>query len=288
MMDQAQRLRELAIGEDFYKNLNKSPKIITVTSGKGGVGKSNFVVNLAISLQKRGKNVMIFDGDIGMGNDDILMGFLPKYNVFDIILKDLPLEEAIIVAQNGVRLLPGGTGLNRIAELSKEQRIKFINKLVTLEDLDYILMDTSAGVNKNVLGFIDCSDEVIIITTSEPTSLTDAYSLVKLMHHFGIKSSVKLVVNKVLEKKEGREVFNKFSSATWRFLKMDVKYIGSISEDKNIIKAVKRQEPFVISFPDSIASMDIKRIANIILGDKRRNKTSGIQNLFKRLFKMFL
>lgn len=166
MLDQAQRLREMAIRSNNQKKSNGT-KIITVTSGKGGVGKSNIVVNLSITLQKMGKNVLIFDADVGMGNDDVLMGFLPKYNVFDVIFKNKDINDVIITGPYGVKLLPGGSGIAKINELTKEQIDNFLSKLCNLNDLDYIIMDTGAGVNRSILGFIACADELVIVTTPE-------------------------------------------------------------------------------------------------------------------------
>ncbi len=169
MLDQAENLRRLANKD----NSKKKAKIITITSGKGGVGKSNFVVNMGITLHKKGKKVLIFDADIGMGNDDVLMGALPSYNVFDL-LEGKDINEVVVEGPYGINLLPGGSGINYIENLEEEERLAFIEKLTSLDKYDYIFIDTGAGINKNVLAFIACSEETIVITTPEPTSLTDA------------------------------------------------------------------------------------------------------------------
>ena len=148
MLDQAQRLRQMA---NDGNEVSLQPRIITVTSGKGGVGKSNIVVNLSIALQKMGKKVMIFDADIGMGNDDIIMGCLSKYNVFDVICNDKEIEDVVVTGPYGVKLLPGGSALTKVEDLTEIQRDKFLKKLTALTGLDYIIMDTGAGVNKSVL-----------------------------------------------------------------------------------------------------------------------------------------
>lgn len=289
MLDQAQRLRQLAV-ENAAGNVHKScsgPKIITVTSGKGGVGKSNFVVNTAITLSKMGHKVMIFDADMGMGNDDILMGFLPKYNVYDIIYNNKSISDVIIDGPFGVKLLPGGTGLNKIEELTEDQREGFINSLTSLNNLDYILMDTGAGINRSVLGFIACCEELIIITTPEPTSLTDAYSLLKAVTHFKLKNTAKVVVNRVLDNDEGLRTFDKFHNACWNFLKLNLEYLGSISDDRKLVLAVREQKPFVISHPYSDAAKDIKIIADKLIGIEKNENSFGVQGLFKKLFSIF-
>ncbi|KZL94153.1 MinD/ParA family protein [Clostridium magnum] len=291
MLDQAEKLRQLAVKDKENKkdigSEKSKPRIITVTSGKGGVGKSNFVVNIAISLQKRGKKVLIFDADMGMGNDDVLMGFLPRYNVFDVIVGNKTIAEVMIEGPHGVKLLPGGTGVARIEEVETEQREKFIEKLSSLADLDYIIMDTGAGINRTVLGFVACCEELIIITTPEPTSLTDAYSLIKAVSHFNIKKSAKVVINRIIDDKEGELTFNKFNSAAKKFLNIDLQYLGSIADDKRLVQAVRKQEPFVISYPSSTVAKDVNNIADRIIGQEVNKKESSVQDLFRKIFNIF-
>lgn len=284
MLDQAERLRRLVNGEEELQN-DKKAKIITVTSGKGGVGKSNFVVNLSILLQRRGKKVLIFDADIGMGNDDVLMGVYPRYNVFDLI-KGRSIEEILVEGPEGVKLLPGGSGLNQVEDLQDSEREAFLKKLERLNGFDYIIMDTGAGINKSVLAFIACSEELIVVTTPEPTSLTDAYSLVKAADHFKIKDRAKVIVNKTFTEAEGIETFNKFERAVNKFLSLRVEYLGNISDDRKLIQGVRKQVPFVISYPHSDAAKSVEKIAERILGDKSENKI-GAQGLFKKLFNLF-
>lgn len=288
MLDQAERLRELAYKENTYDNkIEDIANVITVTSGKGGVGKSNFVVNLGITLQKMGKSVLIFDADVGMGNDDVLMGFLPKYNVYDVIYNNKQLDEVIIEGPYGIKLLPGGTGINRINGIDDEKRENFLNKLQNLKFFDFILMDTGAGINRDVLAFIKCCEELIIITTPEPTSLTDAYSLLKAVNHFNLKSNAKIVINRAINHKEGIAAFNKFNSVSNRFLNMNLEYLGSILEDKKIVQAVREQKPFTVKFPNCNASLDINEIALKLCGASSNRKGEGVQGLFSKLFSIF-
>ncbi|MCM0650434.1 MinD/ParA family protein [Clostridium swellfunianum] len=283
MLDQAQRLRQLAAN-----NENKDrARIITVTSGKGGVGKSNFVVNLAISLQQMGKKVLIFDADVGMGNDDVLMGFLPKYNVFDVIFNNKKIDDVIITGPSGVKLLPGGSGLSKVEELTNKQRESFIKQLEDLKGFDYILMDTGAGINRSVLGFVACCEELIVLTTPEPTSLTDAYSLVKAISHFKIKSSAKVVINRAIDEKEATLTYNKFNNAVSNFLKLKLDYLGSIAEDRKLVQAVRNQQPFMVSFPNCDAARDVNKIASKLIGSENAEQKSGVQGLFKKIFSIF-
>ncbi len=286
MLDQAESLRKLANGESLFTERKKT-KIITITSGKGGVGKSNFVVNLAINLVKKGKKVLIFDADIGMGNDDVLMGIYPKHSVLDLINGRLEIEDIIVSGPEGVKLLPGGSGLNNIEDLEQNQRELFLRKIEMLEGFDYIFIDTGAGISRSVLAFISCSDEVILVTTPEPTSLTDGYSLLKAVSHFKIKSKANIVVNKVFEKKEGDKTFLKMKSAVNRFLSVDVNYLGCIFDDRKITMSVRNQLPFIIGYPYCDASKCIEEISIKILGDSNEISGSGAQGLFKRLFSIF-
>lgn len=291
MLDQAQKLRQLVEQQNKDSNEQREnitrPKIITVTSGKGGVGKSNFVVNLSIALQKMGKKVLIFDADMGLGNDDVLMGFLPKFNVYDVIFGGKKIEEVVVEGPFGVKLLPGGTGVSKIEQMTDKQRDSFLAKLTCLEDLDYIIMDTGAGVNRDVLGFISCCEELIVITTPEPTSLTDAYSLLKAVSHFKIRDNAKVIVNRTIESKEGEITFNKFNNAVSKFLNIDLQYLGYLSDDKKLVQAVRKQQPFLISYPNSDVAKDLNYIAGKIIGLETGKRGSSVQDFFKKIFNIF-
>ncbi len=285
MLDQAESLRKLVLANKNDKD--KNVKIFTITSGKGGVGKSNFVVNLAISLQMEGKKVLIFDADIGMGNDDVLMGLYPKYNIIDVIKNKVSIEDALVEGPYGVKLLAGGSGLNNIEDLAEEERRRFINELDCLEGYDYIFIDTGAGVNRSVLAFVSSSNEVIFILTPEPTALTDGYSLIKALKHFEITTTTNIVVNRVIEKGEGKKTFQKFNMATEKFLGISTNYLGCVYEDRKVTMAVRSQKPAVIQYPGSIVSESIKNISKSILGTKDNIKGLGAKELMSRLFGVF-
>ncbi|MGL4774122.1 MAG: MinD/ParA family protein [Clostridium sp.] len=284
MLDQAARLRSLANGEEIEKDTQKA-KIITVTSGKGGVGKSNFVVNLSIYLRRMGKKVLIFDADIGMGNDDVLMGVFPKYNVFDII-KGKDINEVLVEGPEGVMLLPGGSGLNKIEDMQEVERNIFLSKLQEIEGFDFILMDTGAGISRSVLAFLACSEELILLTTPEPTALTDAYSLLKAADYFKIKDKAKVVVNRAFDYEEGEQTYGKFKNAVERFLRIRVEYLGCILEDRHLVKGVREQRPFIISYPNSQGAKCIATIGNKLIGDSSI-KGVGAQGLFRKLLNIF-
>lgn len=281
MLDQAENLRRLANKD----NSKKKAKIITITSGKGGVGKSNFVVNMGITLHKKGKKVLIFDADIGMGNDDVLMGALPRYNVFDL-LKGKDVNEVVVEGPYGINLLPGGSGINYIENIEEKERLAFIEKLTSLDEYDYIFIDTGAGINKNVLAFIACSEETIVITTPEPTSLTDAYSLIKATDHFKLINTANVIVNRAFSVKDGEETYNKLKRAVEKFLTIKINYLGSISEDRKLVEGVRAQVPFTILHPKCDASKSIERISNKLIGNASV-ENMGAEGLFKKLFSLF-
>ena len=284
MLDQAEALRRLVQGE---KKEEEKVKIFTVTSGTGGVGKSNFVVNLAISLQNTGKKVLVFDAVIGIVNDDVLMGIFPKYNIMDVLKNNISLEEAIVTGPCGVDLLAGGSGLNNIEDLTKEEREAFIDNIEKMEGYDYIFIDTGAGINRSVLAFIASSNESIFILTPEPTSLTDGYSLLKALKHFNINTTTNVVVNKALDQEEGDKTFNKFNMAANKFLGVNTNYLGCVYEDRKLVMAVRSQKPVVIEYPNSLAATSIKKISNKINGLNGKVKGIGAKGLMNKLFKIF-
>ncbi len=287
MLDQAESLRRLMNKELAGEKKTGNSKIITITSGKGGVGKSNFVVNLAIMLQKRGYKVLIFDADIGMGNDDVLMGLYPKKNIFDIIFTSDKIEDIIISGPEGVHLIPGGSGLNKIQDLTENQRNLFLQQLEQMDDYDYILMDTGAGISKDILSFISVAQELIIVTTPEPTALTDAYSIIKASDHFKLKQEANIVVNKAFTEEEAKETFNKIFRAVTRFLNIKVNYLGCIMDDRKLVQSVRMQKPVILTYPNCEAVKGIEKICNKIVGEENTKTNDSMKDLFRRLFKVF-
>ncbi len=188
----------------------------------------------------------------------------------------------------GVKLLPGGSGLNKLDELDEYQREKFLKNLGAMSNLDYILMDTGAGINRSVLSFIACCQELILVLTPEPTSLTDGYSLIKAVDYFKVKNKAKIVVNRELDKKEGQDTFKKFKNAVNKFLNIEIEYLGGIGEDRKLVEAVRSQSPLILSSPESRAAKDIDLIADKLLGkDELSNDGMGLQGFFKKIFNIF-
>jgi flagellar biosynthesis protein FlhG len=262
MTDQAQGLRNLVSHQHTQKPA-KSTHIITVTSGKGGVGKSNFTLNFALTLQKRGYNVLVFDADIGLANIDVLMGITAKYSLYHLLKKEKTIWEIIQKGYNDLQFIAGGSGFNDLIRLSDEQLEYFSEQVNQLNGtVDYIIFDTGAGLSKETLKFILAAEETIVVTTPEPTSITDAYAIIKMVNSMNEPVNFKLVVNRTTDSKEGKQTADKISMVAKRFLQIDIPTLGFVDDDNNVSKAVKRQIPFTVAYPTCAASLSIHRLVD--------------------------
>ncbi|ATW28600.1 hypothetical protein DCMF_13545 [Candidatus Formimonas warabiya] len=265
----------------------KGPRTIAVTSGKGGVGKTNVVVNLAVQLGKMGKKVVILDADIGLANTEVLLGMVPDSSIYDVFTGEKTIAQIAVDGPFDVKLIPGGTGFRDIAHLEQNQIERIsdsLNKYV--EGYDYFFIDTGAGISKSVLGFIAAAQEVIVVATPEPTSLTDAYSMIKILAVFKIHSSVHLIVNRAVSSSEANQTRRKMDMVTGKFLQVNINHLGCIYEDQYVAKAVKNQQPFVLSYPNSTAAQNIREIASSLLNVKEE-KVDGVSKLIKKLIHLF-
>ncbi len=291
MMDQAQSLRNMVEQkrQDIIENAeNKNVQIYTVASGKGGVGKSNFAVNTAIELQKRGKQVLIIDADLGMANVDILIGIFPKLTLYDVLFKDKPLVDAIMEGPGGIRIIPGGSGILKMTELDGQQINRLASEFMHLKDIDVILVDTGAGISKNLMSFVTFSKETIIVTTPEPTAMTDAYGVIKTIAEIGLKKSVKVVINKASSKDMAVRTFDRLRDTVHSFLDIKVEDMGYILDDARVSAAVMNRKPFQILYPNSIAAKCIEQIADKMLEQESKStKVTTISEVYNRLIKVF-
>lgn len=269
MNDQAQSLRKLVSIRERSRSLDQQndqgsrlAKFITVTSGKGGVGKSNFSLNFALSLQSLGKKVLIFDADIGMANIDVLMGTSSKYNLYHLLQREKSIEEIVANGPNGLSYISGGSGMANLISLSEHDVQYFTSQIELLaSQMDYIIFDTGAGLSKENIQFITSADECLVVTTPEPTAITDAYALIKVIHGIDQDVAFQLVVNRVDDEKEALFTANKIKLAAQKFLDVNIPMLGYISDDSHVVQAVKKQIPFLMAFPNSGASKDIQRLA---------------------------
>ncbi len=266
-------------------------KFVTITSGKGGVGKTSFIINYGIALAKRGKRVVLLDADLGMANVDVLMKINPKYNLIDVIEGSKQLSEIITDAPGGLKLIPGGSGIQDLANLTTSQFYRITSGFDYLENnFDYVLIDTGAGLSKNITNFIFSSDETIIITTPEPHAITDAYSIIKVVLDKNRDISLKLIINKCETPQEGEAVLNKITGVVRNFLNYSMTPCGCILESKVVSRSLKEQVPLCISYPTSDVARCIEAIADAELGNQKTslsgksitNFVSKFKNLFNR------
>ena len=263
-------------------------RIITVTSGKGGVGKTNISVNLALYLAEEGYRTCLFDADMGLANVDILLGLYPELSLEDVILDKRPLKDIIIKNYMGVDIIPGSSGIERMADPRPEELDFLVKALSELEEYDFLLIDTSAGISKNVVSFCMASSEIILVVTPEPTSLTDAYSLLKILSLNGFKNSVMVAVNQCRNVEVSSLVFSKFKAAVEKYLPVKISPIGTILSDDHVSEAVKKQKPFISLFPNTNAAKGIKNIGRHLLKkDKSEFSEYGINAFWSRCLKLF-
>lgn len=296
MSDQAEKLRSI------MSNLNSPDKtiqsdrsglarVVTVTSGKGGVGKTNITINLAIALSKMGLRVVILDVDFGLANIDVLMGITTKFTLVDLIRGERNIFEVLTDGPNNIKFLSGGSGVEELVQLDRRQLGSFISNIGLLDRLyDVILIDTGAGLSRNVMSFIQAADEVILVTTPEPTAITDAYAVVKMISRKDRHKTVKVIVNKAETNREANDVLNKLTLVSERFLAFKLQKLGYILYDDYVTKAVKLQKPFYISYPRCHASQQITELAGNLFEASKSNGDSadkGMKAFISRLISAF-
>jgi flagellar biosynthesis protein FlhG len=246
---------------------DSAPKVIAVTSGKGGVGKTNVVGNLAIEFSRMNKNVLIFDGDLGLANIDVLLGIRSRFHIQHVISGEKSLSDIIEIGPENIRIIPGGSGLQKLSNLSEGERLLLLNEFDSLDEhVDIFLIDTGAGIGTNITYLNMAAEERIVISTPEPTSITDAYAMIKVMYQQHGTKTFKLLVNMAKNKKEADAVFNNIHSNLSRFLQdIQLDYLGFISRDDHIQKSVRKQTPVVISYPKSTSGKQFHQLAKKII-----------------------
>lgn len=287
MSDQAEALRHMVSASEL--GYAKQTRILTVTSGKGGVGKSNFSLNFALALQKRGYSVLLFDADIGMGNIDVLLGTPAAYNLFHLLKRDKSIWEIIQEGPGGLRFIAGGSGFKDLIRLSDEELEYFASEIAKLYgQVDYLLFDTGAGLSKETLRFIEAADETIVVTTPEPTSITDAYALMKMVRTMGQEAEFRLVVNRVGDDREGRQTADNIRQVAKTYLSLELPLLGFVPDDAHVSKAVKKQTALSNLFPDCPAAKGIDGIAAEYLNESRSASVqTSIKGFLQRVRKLW-
>ncbi len=292
--DQADTLREMARSAaknqtfESHSGLQPDPRgirVIAVTSGKGGVGKSNVVSNLAIALSAQGKKVLILDADLGLGNLDVLLGLSPPYNMNNVLNGEKSLSEIIIDGPAGIKIIPAGSGVQEFTSLGQHEKLRLLDELDMLEEqFDIMIVDTEAGISENVTYFSVAAQEIVVVVTPEPTSITDVYALIKLLatryseHHF------KVLVNMAKDSEDALEVFRKLANVAGRYLDISLDYLGCVIKDDKVVEAVKRQKAVSELFPESEAANCFATLAKRVIENTRQKRLKGnIQFFFRRV-----
>lgn len=288
-MDQAENLRNVIKARNIKSVENT--KVITITSGKGGVGKSNMAVNLAVWFSRMGKKVIILDADFGLANVEVMFGTLPNYNLSDVIFKGKSIREIITEGPMGIGFVSGGSGVVGLNNLNREQITFLVHNLTLLNDLcDILIIDTGAGVSDQVLEFVLASPEVVLVSTPEPSSLTDSYSLMKAMYknpkYIDNGTNVHLVANKVNSESEGEAVYSKMLSVVQKFLGGKLDYLGYVPYDGFLEKAVRNQKVVSIEYPQSKAAKSFENLAlKLLQKDETTHYKWGVLHIFNALLK---
>lgn len=285
-MDQAEQLRNIIKAK--HNTQRPLARVITVTSGKGGVGKSNTSINLAIQFRKMGQRVIILDADFGLANIEIMFGTVPKYNLYDLIYQGKNIKDIITWGAGDVGFISGGSGIVGMANLSRDYLNYIIQNLTQLDTIaDVIIIDTGAGISDAVLEFLVASGEIILVTTPEPTSITDSYSLLKALnrHPRFLKdaSQIKVVANRVNKMSEGTALFDKLEVVSSRYLKLPITYLGAVPWDRQLSEAVMQQKPVSLSYPNAKASIAYEEIAAKLMGEEKVMKKRGMAAFFSHI-----
>lgn len=289
-MDQAEKLRNIVKAQEI--SMNSNARLITVTSGKGGVGKSSVSVNLAVQFQKMGYQVIIFDADFGLANVEVMFGAIPKYNLSDVIFHGKQIEDILVDGPMDIKFVSGGSGISELSNLTKDNVRHLAARLSSLEKMaDIIIVDTGAGISDAVLEFVKASREVLLVTTPEPTSITDSYALLKALAKSrdfdNEKTVIHVVSNKVENREEGKLVFSKLTLVAEKFLNMNLRFLGYIPNDSNVTKAVMQQKPVSMVYENSKASVSFKHLAGSLVkesSEEFRGKI-GIAQVFLNIFR---
>ena len=278
MRDQAEGLRRLARKQD------RASRIIAVTSGKGGVGKTNIAVNLALALCQMNHRVALVDVDLGLANADIVLGITPHFNLGHVFRGEKILKDVMTEGPLGLKIISGGSGVTDLANLTGWRLEVFIRSLEELNtEFDFIILDTGAGIHRSVLSFVLAASEILVVTTPEPTAITDGYGLLKVIHKESPEAKVRLVVNMAKNPSEAELVANKLNSVLREYVNWEVDYIGHLLREQQLTKAVSEQKPVLLAFPSAHSSRSLTEIARVLAGEKNHTAPQGMKGFFSKV-----
>ncbi len=260
------------------------PRVVAITSGKGGVGKTSFTLSLSRALRDEGKKVILFDADLSLGNVHVFLGLNPEYSILHVIKEGRSLKDIMIEVESGLTIIPAASGIEELSNLRPEEKIRLLEELEGLPEIpDFFIIDTAAGISSNVSYFATGAHEIVVLVTPEPTSIVNAYSLIKILHEAYAEKSIWIAVNMAKTKREGKETFSKISSACERFLGLSIRFMGVIpfdpivrdSEQKRVLpKELNRESPYVKS---------VQKLANRLISAEHEGPKGGIQFFMKKI-----
>jgi flagellar biosynthesis protein FlhG len=263
----------------------RQTRTVSITSGKGGVGKTTLVCNFALQLARMGQNVLILDGDIGMANVDIMFGVRPRYTLKDLLISQKRIEEVLHQVDQRIWILPGGSGFNELQNLTESEKRTLLDQLSGLKQhFDIMLIDTAPGIDTNVMYFNTSAQEIMVIVTPDPSSFADAYALIKVLHKYHKEKRFSIIANQVRDEAEGLQVFQRLSDVCQKFLYVSLDYVGAVPSDVAVRRANKAQQLVIKSSPDALASGAIRKIAEKISSTQIAGQIKGgIQFFWERL-----
>ena len=254
----------------------RGPRVVAVTSGKGGVGKTNVVANLAFCLSEIGLKVVVLDADFGLANIDVLLGLAPRFHLGHVLFGNKSLADIMVQGPRGIRIIPASSGLQKLSELTTAQKNYLMKSFADLDcDTDYFLIDTAAGISNNVVHFLLAAQEVIVVSAPEPTAIVDAYAVVKILLSEDPEKNIRLLVNSVRSEEEAREVFRQINSVVKRFLNREVFYLGHVERDPHVAQAVRSQVLVAQCFPEAPAGRCFRRLAHAMVRENAGMGTAG-------------
>jgi flagellar biosynthesis protein FlhG len=285
-IDQASRLRQLMQQDSPRDGRGREMAAsIAVTGGKGGVGKTNVTANLAIALAMLGRRVAVLDADYALANIDVLLGFSPRFTIENVLSGERGIGEIIVEGPGGVKVIPAASGLQHLAQLTPEQQNKLFNALQVMEKhFHHMLIDTAAGISDNVMNILHSAADVLVVTNPEPPAFVDSYALIKHLLSEQKDARVKLIVNSVRDEDEAMDVYERISTTLFRFQRVRIEYFGYVVDDDNVRKAVRRQRPFVLQYPNSPASRCISALARKLYASAEDGR--GGAGFWERLMKV--
>jgi len=279
--DQADTLRNLKTSSRPDKMTATPTWVISVTSGKGGVGKTAVVANLAVTMARKGKKVLILDADLGLANVDVVFGITPQYNLNHFFAGEQSLDKILVDGPAGIKILPAGSGVQKFTNLDTEQKMRLMNDLDSMhDDFDIVFIDTEAGISENVTYFNVAAQDILVVTTPEPTAITDAYALMKLLSSQYDEKRFHLIVNSVRNNDEALDVFRKLTVVSGRYLDISINFLGGIPFDRGMHESIRRQKVMVELYPESKTSAAFEALSDSLVTGRRHNAPKGSMQFF--------